>query len=86
MDKTLFELFESKHLAIDEIIKYLSAPICGATVIGKEMQKYYDAHDLAVIILRKYQKIEQLIADYENEEWEQIAVYRIREIIDGKDD
>ena len=41
---------------------------------------------MAISIMRKYQKIEQLIADYENEEWEQIAVYRIREIIDGKDD
>lgn len=34
---------------------------------------------------QKYQKIEQLIAEYENEEWEHIAVYRIREIIDGND-
>lgn len=44
------------------------------------------AIETLIEITRKYQKIEQLIADYENEEWEQIAVYRIREIIDGNDD
>lgn len=48
-------------MTIDEIIKYLPAPICGDTVIGKEKQKEYDAHDSAVIILRKYQKIEKIV-------------------------
>ena len=48
-------------MTIEQIIKYLPAPMCGATVIGKEMQKYYDAHDLAVIILRKYQKIQEIM-------------------------
>ena len=48
-------------MTIKQIIKYLPAPICGDTVIGKEKQKEYDAHDSAVIILRKYQKIEQII-------------------------
>lgn len=48
-------------MTIDEIIKYLPAPICCDTVIGKTKQKEYDAHDSAIIILRKYQKIEQII-------------------------
>lgn len=48
-------------MSIEQIIKYLPAPICGDTVIGKEKQKEYDAHDTAVIILRKYQKIVQII-------------------------
>ena len=47
-------------MPIELIIKYLAAPICGDTVIGKEKQKEYDAHDSAVIILRKYQKIADL--------------------------
>lgn len=33
--------------------------------------------------LRKYQQIEQLIADYEEYKWEIIDVKDIREIIDG---
>ena len=45
-------------MTIEQIIKYLPAPICGDTVIGKEKQKEYDAHDSAIIILRKYQKIQ----------------------------
>ena len=47
-------------MTIEQIIKYLPAPICGDTVIGKEKQKEYDAHDSAVIILRKYQKIQEI--------------------------
>ena len=49
-------------MSIDEIIKYLPAPICGDTVIGNEKQKEYDAHDSAIIILRKYQKIQKIMA------------------------
>lgn len=48
-------------MTIEQIIKYIPAPICGSTVIGKEKQKEYDAHDSAIIILRKYQKIEQIV-------------------------
>lgn len=48
-------------MTIEQIIKYLPAPICGATVIGEEMQKYYEAHDTAVNILRKYQKIQEIV-------------------------
>lgn len=47
-------------MTIEQIIKYLPAPICGDTVIGKEKQKEYDAYDSAVIILHKYQKIAEL--------------------------
>ena len=85
MDKTLFELFESKHLAIDEIIKYLPAPICGSTVIDSEKQKEYEAHDLAVIILHKYQKIEEIVGNYGfDTSW--ICLKKIREVVeDGND-
>lgn len=48
-------------MSIEEIIKYLPAPICCDTILGKEKQKEYDAHDSAVIILRKYQKIEEIL-------------------------
>ena len=48
-------------MTIDQIIKYLNAPICADTFIGKEKQKEYDAHDSAVIILRKYQKITEIV-------------------------
>jgi hypothetical protein len=48
-------------MTIDQIIKYLNAPICADTVISKEKQKEYDAHDSAVIILRKYQKIQEIV-------------------------
>jgi hypothetical protein len=48
-------------MTIDQIIKYLNAPICADTFIGKEKQKEYDAHDSAVIILRKYQKIQEIV-------------------------
>ena len=54
---------------------------------------YYDsaedfckAYDMAIDTMRKYQKIEQLIADYEEYKWERIDVKDIREIIDGNDD
>lgn len=48
-------------MTIEQIIKYLPAPICGYTDIGKEKQKEYQAHDSAVIILRKYQKITEIV-------------------------
>ena len=51
-------------MSIDEIIKYLPAPICGSTVIDSQKQKEYEAHDTAVIIMRKYQKIEQIVSDF----------------------
>jgi hypothetical protein len=49
-------------MTIDEIIKYLPAPMCsGSTIIYPEEQKYYEAHDTAVNILRKYQKIQEIV-------------------------
>ena len=48
-------------MTIDEIIKYLPAPECCSTVIDSEKQKEYEAHDAAVIIMRKYQKIEHIV-------------------------
>lgn len=48
------------EMTIEHIIKYLPTPICGDTVIGKEKQKEYDAYDSALIILRKYQKIQEI--------------------------
>ena len=70
-------------MTIEEIIKYLPAPICGDTVIGEEKQKEYDAHDSAVIILRKYQKIEQIIDDCDLEAWE--VLEKIKEVVeDGR--
>ena len=71
-------------MTIDEIIKYLPAPICsGSTIIYPEEQKYYEAHDTAVNIMRKYQKIEQILKDipYGGE----ATVRRIQEVVeDGK--
>ena len=49
------------EMPIEEIIKYLPAPICGDTAVGKEKQKEYDAHESAIIILRKYQKIQEIM-------------------------
>ena len=48
-------------MTIDEIIKYLPAPMCDSTVVSSEIQKEYEVHDTAVIIMRKYQKIEQIV-------------------------
>ena len=42
--------------------------------------------DIAIDTMRKYQKIEQLIADYEEYEWETIDIKDIRGIIDGNVD
>ena len=39
--------------------------------------------DFAIEIMQKYQKIEQIISDYEEYKWERIDVKDIREIIDG---
>lgn len=75
-------------MTIDEIIKYLPAPICADTVISKEKQKEYDAHDSAVIILRKYQKIEQIIKDHDADNIPEDYWYidRIRGVLeDGND-
>lgn len=55
-------------MTIEQIIKYLPAPICGYTDIGKEKQKEYQAHDSAVIILRKYQKITEIVKARKMEE------------------
>ena len=54
-------------MTIEEIIKYLPAPICGSTFIGKEKQKEYEAHDSAVIILRKYHKITEILDDWKSD-------------------
>ena len=55
------------EMTIEQIIKYLPTPICGDTVIGKEKQKEYDAHDSAVIILRKYQKIKEVVNNWHHD-------------------
>lgn len=78
-------------MTIEQIIKYLPAPICGDTALGKEKQKEYDAHDSAVIILRKYQKIEQIVNEYnlqlcDNTSDGAYNFQRIKEVVDGKID
>ena len=69
-------------MTIEQIIKYLPAPICGDTVAGKEKQKEYDAHDSAVIILRKYQRIEHIFDARLLEPWEMLEEIK-RVIEDG---
>jgi hypothetical protein len=71
-------------MTIDQIIKYLNAPICADTFIGKEKQKEYDAHDSAVIILHKFQKITQIIKDHDNDRIPEDYWYidRIREVLE----
>lgn len=70
------------EMTIEQIIKYLPAPICGDTVIGKEKQKEYDAHDSAVIILRKYQKIKHIINDVLYLDKDEYKIASIKEIIE----
>lgn len=70
------------EMTIEQIIKYLPAPICGDTVIGKEKQKEYDAHDSAVIILRKYQKIKHIINDVPYLDKDEYKIASIKEIIE----
>jgi hypothetical protein len=74
-------------MTIDQIIKYLNAPICADTFIGKEKQKEYDAHDSAVIILRKYQKIQEIVKLWESDSWTDGLSYdcmiQIRDILGG---
>ena len=75
------------RMSIEQIIKYLPAPICGDTVIGEEKQKEYDAHDSAVIILRKYQKIQEIVAKWKVDTWTDGVSYdcmaQISEVVDG---
>ena len=55
--------------------------------LQKNTFSYMSAHQAfitAIDTMRKYQKIEQIIADYEEYKWEQIDVNDIRKIIDGK--
>lgn len=68
-------------MSIEQIIKYLPAPICGDTVIGEEKQKEYDAHDTAVIILRKYQKIVDIVS-LNGEEFKQCGLKELKEILE----
>lgn len=73
-------------MTIDEIIKYLPAPICSSTVIDSEKQKEYEAHDKAVIIMRKYQKIEQIINETDFIQEDVIRYKMICKVIeDGND-
>ena len=76
------------EMTIEQIIKYLPAPICGDTVIGEEKQKEYDAHDSAVIILRKYQKIQKIINtwhhDIEAKDFECMA--EIADVVEDRND
>ena len=69
-------------MTIDEIIKYIPAPICGETEIGPEKQKEYDAHDTAVIILRKYQKITKIAKAYKNGATGLACINEICEVIE----
>ena len=74
-------------MTIEQIIKYLPAPICRDTDIGKEKQKEYDAHDSAVIILRKYQKIQEIVKNTQQLCSYGSAFIDIREVVkDGKID
>lgn len=73
-------------MSIEQIIKYLPAPICGDTVIGKEKQKEYDAYDSAVNIMRKYQKIEQIVNSKTTRLSYELGFRQIRKVIeDGTD-
>jgi len=74
-------------MTIDEIIKYLPAPMCDSTVIDSEKQKEYEAHDMAVIIMRKYQKIQEIVEQWAccgNPSDSMIAISEVLE--DGNDD
>ena len=81
-------------MTIDEIIKYLPVPICGSTVIDSEKQKEYGAHDMAVIIMRKYQKIEEIVKQQDYDRFNShnyygyfLRVQNIRKVLeDGNDD
>lgn len=74
-------------MTIDEIIKYIPAPICGETEIGPEKQKEYDAHDTAVSILRNVQILEQILKNYEREGLKSIEISRVRMVLkNGNDD
>ncbi len=69
------------EMTIDEIIKYLPAPICDSTVIDSEKQKEYEAHDTAVIIMRKYQKIVDIVS-LNDEEFKQCGLRELKEILE----
>jgi hypothetical protein len=71
-------------MTIDQIIKYLNAPICADTFIGKEKQKEYDAHDSAVIILRKYQKIEKIVEHWACCGYPSDSMIAIKEVIEDE--
>ena len=67
------------EITLEEAIKQLGTYTipCG---------KYKAAYDMAIDTMRKYQKIEKIISDYEEYKWEHIDVKDIREILDGNDD
>jgi hypothetical protein len=83
-------------MTIDDVIKCLPAPMSsGSTIIYPEEQKYYEAHDTAVNILRKYQKIKEIVKNsngllldgtLEGTLEHEKAFVKIREVIeDGND-
>ena len=79
-------------MTIEQIIEYLPAPICGSTVIDSEKQKEYEAHDSAVIILRKYEKIQEIIDNWQHDpimKWNDIGSFnkmvQISEVLNGDD-
>lgn len=61
----------------------ISAIEMGQIQLEMSQQPRSIALDTAISTMRKYQKIEQIIADYEENKWERIDVKDIREIIDG---
>ena len=61
------------------------------TALGKErkyaLHENKQAFDIAIDTMRKYQKIQEIIDDYEGEGWERIAISDIREVVeDGNND
>lgn len=54
-------------MSIDEALNYLIAPKTADTIIGTEKQKQFDAYNMARDIMFKYQKIKEIVIDYDLE-------------------
>jgi len=94
MNGEMLQIFKENKMkmTIDEVIKYLPAPICGSTVINSEKQKEYDARFIAVDILHKYQKIERIIdaaefsGEFKKSKSESYWLNLVKEVIEDKTD